>query len=276
MIPMRIRPLAVVALLAPALAAQPPAKLAEWPTLDAAGKNRAQALVGQFRKPDPQLHADARKQLVALGAGAAPMLMQQISDRADNVNAMVFAVLDELVTAEHSALLAREVKKPRVELRRWLCGRLCRLRDADLAPVLESLVSDQDERTAFHAQLGLLGLRRQSAVAPVVAYTKSRWAELGPLVAEVLTPARAAEAATPVFEYIAKAPAGDQMAALRIARYLMVKEQGMLLRAYIESSDHAVKREAINAARVVHGEPPIENLSVFQAIELAKEWLKKL
>jgi hypothetical protein len=37
-----------------------------------------------------------------------------------------------------------------------------------------------------------------------------------------------------------------------------------------------VKREAINTARVLHGEEPIENLSVFQAIEMAKQWLDKL
>jgi hypothetical protein len=256
--------------------AEPPPKLAEWPPLDAVAKERLLALVGQFRKQDPQLHADATQQLVAIGAGGAPLLMQQISDRAANSNEHLFSVLDRILTAEHTSLLAREIKKPRVELRRWLALRLCRAREAELGPVFESLLQDKDERTVFHAQLGLLGLQRPTALAPVIAYTKTRWAELAPVVAEVLAPSRSHAAAAPLFEYLTTAAPGDQMAGLRLARYLMVKEQGMLLRRYVESSDHAVKREAINAARVVHGEAPIENLSVFQAIEHAQEWLKKL
>jgi hypothetical protein len=55
-----------------------------------------------------------------------------------------------------------------------------------------------------------------------------------------------------------------------------MKEQASLLRHYLEASDHTVKKEAINTARVLHGEPPLENLPVFQAIEMSKEWLKKL
>ena len=59
-------------------------------------------------------------------------------------------------------------------------------------------------------------------------------------------------------------------------RYLGVKQQRVMLRSYLESADFAVKREAINLVRVLHGEPPIENLSSFQAINLAKQWLQKL
>ena len=36
------------------------------------------------------------------------------------------------------------------------------------------------------------------------------------------------------------------------------------------------KREAVNTARVLHGEQPQENLTVFQSIEQAKQWLNKL
>lgn len=264
------------ALLVPLLAAQTPARLAEWPPLDTTAKDRLLALVGQFRKPNPQLHSEAHQQLVGLGAGAAPLLMQQVSDRADNTNDHVFGVLDAILGIEHAALLAREVKKPRVELRRYLANRLCRFRAADLAATLEALAKDKDERTAFFGQLGLLGLGRRAALAPVIAYTKTRWTEVGALVGEVLAPGRSHDAGVSVFEFLTTASPGDQMAALRLARYLMTKEQGPLLRTYLQANDHAVKREAINAARVLHGEPPIENLSVFQTIDHAKEWLQKL
>ena len=251
-------------------------KLGEWPMLKDTDKERVQALAGQFRKQDEQLQADAKQQLIALGDGAMPLLMQLASDRADNTNAQLFEVFDAVLGPRHAALMARETKKPRVELRRYLSRRLCGFGDRDLAPVFDTLTKDKDEATAFHAWLGLLAQGRKDAVAPVLAYTKTRWNDVGALVASALTPARSQALGEAVFEAIAKAAAVDQMAGLRLLRYTMVKEQGVILRRYLEAGEHTVKREAVNTARVLHGEPPIENLSVFQAIEQAKQWLQKL
>ncbi len=283
--PLRALSCAFVLLVAGVVGAQTPAtptpaaatgKRNEWPTLKDTDKERVLSLTGQFRKADPQLHQDAKTQLVALGEGAAPLLMQQVSDRAENSNPHLFAVLDELLKPQHAALIAREVKKPRIELRRYLVRRLCRMGDADMAGVLEPLQKDKDEQTAFFAQLGLLALKRREPLPAVMLYTKAHWAEVGPLIAEVLAPARSNEVASWVFESITKASATDQMTGLRLLRYLMVKEQGVILRTYLEASEHSVKREAINTARVLHGEAPIENLSVFQAIDHAKQWLSKI
>ena len=251
-------------------------KLGEWPPLKDTDTERVLGLIGQFRKPNPQLGDEAKKQLIQLGDPAMPLLMQNVSDRADNVNAQLVAVLDEVLGKQHAALMARETKKPRIELRRYLTRRLCRFGDPDMVPIFDSLQKDKDEATVFFAQLGLLAQKRKDALAPVLTYTKTRWNDVGALVAEVLTPARSQELGDAVFEAIAKAPAVDQMAGLRLLRHLMVKEQAVILRRYLEASEHTVKREAVNTARALHGEPPIENLSVFQAIEHAKQWLQKL
>lgn len=260
----------------PPAAQETKGKLSEWPPLKDTDNERVLGLIGQFRKPNPQLGEDAKKQLIQLGDPAMPRLMQNVSDRADNVNPQLFAVLDEVLGKQHAALMARETKKPSTELRRYLTRRLCRFGDPDMAPIFEGLQKDKDESTVFYAQLGLLALKHKDALAPVLAYTKTRWNDVGALTAEVLTPARCRELGDAAFEAIAKAPAVDQMAGLRLLRFLMVKEQSVILRRYLEASEHTVKREAVNTARVLNGEPPIENLSVFQAIEHAKQWLQKL
>ena len=262
---------------APATKPEPPAaRPVEWPALKATDKDRVLALVGQFRKPDAALHEQARAQLVAIGAGAAPLLMQQVSDRDDVANAHVLEVLDAITTREHAPLLARETKKPRTALRRYLTERLCRFGDASLLPVFATLQQDSDAHTAFCARLALLAAGRKEALPEVLAHTKANWPEVAPLLADVLAPVRSAPMGLMVFEAITKAPSPDQANGLRLLRHLMVKEQGMLLRSYLEASDHGVKREAINTARVVHGEPALDKLSVFQAIEMAKEWAQKL
>ncbi len=250
-------------------------KLEEWPTLKDTDKERVLALVGQFRKADPQLHEEAKRQLIALGDGALPLLLQQVSDRTENCNPLLFAVFDVMLQPRHSALMARESKKPRVELRRYLMLRLCRFVDPELLPVLKAGCKDKDEATAFYASLGMLALKEREVVPAVLAYTKVQWKDTGALVAEVLPAARSMNAGNWVFEAIAKAPAADQMAGLRLLRYLAVKEHSLLLRTYLQASDHTVKKEAVNTMRVLYGEAPIENLTVFQAIKMAEEWLKK-
>ena len=271
---------AVTLLCLSAAAQQPaktePAKLEAWPTLREADREKVLPLLDMVRKVGTPQHESAQKQLIAMGDAAVPLMLQQINDKNDNSNAPYFALLDQVLGKQHAALMAREVKKQKVELRRYLMQRLCRFGDPSLKEVFASGRKEKDALTAFYAELGLLGLQQRDALEPVLAYTKSRWSEVAGIVAESLAGARSQECGNWVFEAIAKAPAVDQMAGLRLLRHLMVKEQAIVLRTYLESADHSVKREAINTARVLHGEPPIENLSVFQAIEQAKQWLKKL
>lgn len=251
-------------------------KLADWPKPEEAETKTLTAVVGQFAKPEAALHEPAHKKLVGAGDPAAPIVMNAVNDRTPEINVKLFAVLDELLQPRHGALLAREVKKPKVELRRYLTLRMLKFHDAELLPTLTELRKDKDQLTAFYASLAALSLQQKDAVAPVAEYTKTHWSEVGALVAEVLPAARSAEAGTWVLEAIAKANAADQMAGLRLLRYLMAKEQASTLKTYLNSPDHTVKREAINAARVLHGEPPIENLPVFQVVKHQQEWLKKL
>jgi hypothetical protein len=251
-------------------------KLAEWPPLKDADRAKALSLIEQFRKPEKKLHEPAHKALVALGAGAAPFVMQQCADRQDGINEQLFAVLDETLGRPHAALMARESKKPRTELRRYLVRRLCRMGDKDLTTYFESMAKDADPETAFCAQLGAYAQGKTSWLPAILEHCKTNWPTMGPIVAEAFTPARSRDLAMPVFDAIGQKGAVEQMAGLRLLRHLMVKEQGMLLHSYLEAGEHTVKREAINAARCVHGEAPIENLSVFQAIEMAKQWRAKI
>lgn len=251
-------------------------KLGEWPVLKDADKDRVLAMVGQFRKADPALHDSAQKQLLTLGEPAIPLLFQQVTDHADNVNDKLFPVFDTLLEPKHAALMVREAKKPKVELRRYLVQRLSRFTDPDLLPVLVATAKDKDPETAFYGALGALALKHGESLPAVLAYSKTRWKAVAPLVAEVLPNARSNEAGSWVFAAIAKAPVPDQMAGLRVARYLAVKDHLVILRTYLGASDHTVKKEAVNVARVLHGEEPIENLDVFKSIEMAKEWLGKI
>ncbi len=251
-------------------------KLSEWPALKKEQGDRARALMRQFGKKKQQLRDDAVSAMVQLGAGVAPLVVPKITDRPKNDNQHLFAVLDQVTDGRHAALLARELGRKSLELRRYLLRRLACMRDTDLEPVLKSAARDKDPEAAFFAALGLLALGSDAGLDAVLVAAREQWSERREVIAAALTPARDARKGMLVWRRIGQARPTDQMAGLRVLRYLGAKEQKVMLRSYLESSDFAVKREAINLARVLHGEPPIEKLSSFQAINLAKQWLQKL
>ncbi|MBK8099682.1 MAG: hypothetical protein IPK26_21460 [Planctomycetes bacterium] len=277
---MMLRPFACTAISAfltflPAQDDQRPSKLDAWPKLAAGEAERVVAFVTQLRHEKPEIRAAGRASLIKIGAAAVPMLFQQVLDRADNINAEVLPALDEILKPEHAALMARKCKEPRVELRRYLVLRLCKFGDPEMIPILQGMTKDKDADTAWYAALGLLTLKQTDALPAVVERCKTDWAGVKELVGSVLPAARSDEVGKALFTAIAKAQVGDQMTGLRLARYLATKEQAIIVRGYLSAEAAQVKKEAINAMRALHGMEPIENLSVFQATEMAKEWLAK-
>lgn len=262
---------------APAAAptAQRPAKLAEWPELKPLDRDRAMGLLGQFAKDDPALRDQAHAALVAMGDATAPLLFLQLDDRAgptDERNKKICKVLDEVLDQRHGALLARECRKPKVVLRRYAVLRMCTFLDPELAPALQAASKDKDEEVRLLASLGLLSLKHQEGLGPVLERARKDWASLRELAAKTLPNARSPEACQWVLDAIAKTGPLEMAAGLRLLRSLAPRELAGMIKPRLDAEDHNVKKEAVNAMRAIHGEEPIENMSVFQAIEMAKAW----
>lgn len=253
-----------------------PRKLDEWPPLPPGDKDRVSGLLGQFRKADPALHAQAHEALVRIGDCAGPLLLTYLTDLPENSNDAVAAVLDQVLDRRHGALLAREAKKPRLALRRYAVRRLCGFVDPDLAPVLQTAAKDKDPDVAFHANLGLLALQDRAGLKPILQRARKEWNEMRAACAAVLPAARSPEVARWVLQEMQQGGPLEVVAGLRLLRSLAPRELASSIRGYLDAEDHGVKKEAVNALRALHGEEPLENLSVFQAIEMAKEWKARI
>jgi hypothetical protein len=254
---------------------KPPQKLAEWPALKPADQDRVAALVSQFRKDKPEGRKVAADNLVALGDGTTPYLIRLISDRDEATNEQIFAVFDRVLGPQHAALLARESKSSKPDIRRYVVRRLCRFVDPEMKPVLQVATKDADSDIAFFGQLGLLALRDPSTLDAVIDRSITGWSGIRELAAEVLPAARSDDMGRAVAEKIAKGTTQVQAAGLRLFRYLGTKELAVIPRTYLTAEDNNVKKEAVNAMRALHGEQPIENLSVFDSIRMSKEWANK-
>lgn len=248
----------------------------EWPALSNMDKDKVLPLVGQLRKDKPELRDAGRKQLIALGPGAMPLSFSQVSDRAPDAatNAQLFLVFDEVLKPEHAQLMVRELTKPRVELRRYLVRRLARFHDATVLAPLQKCAKDKDADIAAAAAIGAFALGDADSLPAVIGVARTSWKEYAPMIAEVLQPVRSVKAGEQVLKAIAKGDAVEQMAGLRLLRYVATKDQAVELKGFLRSSENNVKKEAVNAMRVLHGEEPIENLSVFQVVEMANKWLQ--
>ncbi|MEQ1632446.1 MAG: hypothetical protein ABL997_08745 [Planctomycetota bacterium] len=251
--------------------------LAAWPTLAAADRDRAISIVGQFKKDDAALKEAARKDLLAMGASAAPALFQKVSDAEKDlpINDEIYLVFDAMLTTEHRNLMAEQAKKKKLELRKYLLRRLCEMADPELKEAFVPFCKDPDSQTAFYANLGLAALKDKAALLSVLETTRTDWADHCPMVSKVLPAARSNECALVVAEFIAGKPSPVQAAGLRLMRYVATDGERMVVKSYLSAEDHNVKKEAVNALRVMSGQAPLENLSAFDTIGMAKEWLTK-
>ncbi len=254
-----------------------PKPLAAWPALAAKDRDRAIVLTGQFKKDDDALKQSARGELLAMGAGAAPVLFQKVGDAEKELalNDELYLVFDSMLTAEHRALMAEQAKKKKIELRKYLLRRLCVMPDPELKSAFEPFRKDDDEQVAFFANLGLASLRDKDALLDVLERTRADWAAHVDMVKQALPAARSSECARAVIEHMAKQGTEVKAAGLRLLRYLATETEKPTIKVFLGSEDHGVVKEAVNALRVMHGQEPLEKLSAFDAIGMAKEWQGK-
>ena len=258
-------------------AASLPKPAAAWPALAAKDRDRAIALTGQFKKDDEAIKQAARAELLAMGAGAAPVLFQKVGD-ADKelaLNEELFTVFDSMLTAEHRVLMADQAKKKKIELRKYLLRRLCTMADAELKSAFEPFRKDGDEQVGFYANLGLASMRDKDALLDLLERTRSDWAAHVDMVKQALPAARSSECATAVIEHMAKQGSEVKAAGLRLLRYVATDAEKPTIKVFLGSEEHGIVKEAVNALRVMHGQEPLEKLSAFDAIGMAKEWQGK-
>lgn len=275
-----MRTLLTTTLLAAALAAQgskPSAPAGAWPKLDAKTTERVKTLFENLGRHEAELTKKSEDELVTIGAGAAPYLINKLVDFPNNVNDSVRRVLDATTKSEHAALIAGFAREKRTALRLWVVERLATFALPEMAPVLENAQKDKEKEIAFRGSLGLVALGKKEALDAVLARCAEEWSEVGEFAMRLVAPGKRSELGTLLLKKVDGDDTKVRLAALRLLRVLGTKENAHGIAVHLDSEDHAVKKESINALRViVDGQPALDQLSVFDEIEMAKEWKKRL
>ena len=154
----------------------------------------------------------------------------------------------------------------------------------------DTFVVDNLFDTTFHFALGATDRLELTAAAPVTFYqdgdgygsllgldhlaerARTGFAAHGARMRKALEAVRGPEAT----QVVAKGLAGARevkIAALNLLAGCGDASARALVKPHLDDSDNGVRIAAINALRgIVDGDPPLEQLPVFKAIELAKEW----
>jgi hypothetical protein len=256
-----------------------PAAKPSWPKLDALKTDRVAQLVANFKMDNQELHTKSFGELVELGAGAAPILIGRVSDTpgADKVNAWLIRALAQITAIEHAPLLVPDASSKVLARRRWAVGRLVDLGAPGLVDLFKKALADKDEEVAFRAAVGLVASGDPAGLDKTLARAKSDWKGCREFLEANLPRGRGIEVSNWL---AAKSDAGEfaeKVAALRLFRSCGDRAHARKISSLLDSSDNGVKKEAINALRVVVlGEKPLDDLSVFQVIDMAKEIKAKL
>lgn len=275
--------LCLIFLATPMPCQQPKSQSPAWPKITKRDRQRVKFQLRQLAAENNDGEAVAAAQiaraetaLIDMGAGITLELLRQLDDEDGVKTDSIARVLDAVLAPEHSPLLARLVRRKQPEVRRYVVARLARFHASEMAPVFKEASADGDQDVVFLAALGLGGLGDFEAMQTVFDRCRRDWPQYGALVSEVLEPVRGEQAADWVFARIEPGDVSGWVSGLRLLRSLAPRSYKHKLQTALDSEQHSVKKAAINSLRVViDGDPPLEQLSVFAAIELAQKWRKR-
>lgn len=275
-LPVKLLLAAVLCGAVPAQSTKPTSK-PTWPKLSASEAAKARGWIRRLDVDDEDAIATVEHDLVALGAGVAREVVRELDAKDDESRELAARVLDRVLEPQHAPLLEPLLEQREVHARRYASLRIARFHAKDSEPALRDALEDEDADVAFHAALGLAGLGDLEQLDAVYERCNDDWREIGDVVTEVLAPLRSSEATAWVRKRLMSADDRGKVTCLRLMRSLCTRELAGLIAIHLDSEQAAIKKEAINALRVVvDGDPPIENLSSFDAITMAQKWKERL
>lgn len=278
----------------PARAGAPPAqdppvpdeqkRLEAWPELR--DKERVTDDVLRLRKANtPEMGEQARDALIADGAMVAPLLLEAFEkERDEEARERVLEVLDAVVGAPHTRLLAPWFANDEPRVRIWALRKAALYPDpgvGDAAREAWAAVQKRGERAApgerYAAAVCLVSSGDPDGLPEVFAQAREEWKDHKEELRAALQAVRGEEAERELLERLHAGDRKDKSAALRLLAVAGTEKTLPHLGQYLDSTDNTLRIDAINACRgIVDGEPPLEQLPVFEAIGLAEEWMERI
>ncbi|MCP3918198.1 MAG: hypothetical protein GY711_21825 [bacterium] len=263
----------------------PPEKLDAWPAVE--NKEQVATDIKRLRKAATEAMAqEAHTGLIAAGAGVAPALLRILpKERDEDAQKRITAVLDSVVGEAHTRLLGEYFASKKAPVRRWALARAAPYRDAGLRESAENALAaaraglerkKMEDEDVYLAALLATSTGSLLGLDPLFARARKRWGDHKSELRSALEAVRG-EAATKAVVTKLSGKRDDKIAALRMLAGCGDSSAIAHTRKFLDDTDNGLRIATINMLRgVVDGEPPIDRLPVFEAIELAQKWKARL
>ncbi|MFN0241868.1 MAG: hypothetical protein ACKVWV_03165 [Planctomycetota bacterium] len=233
----------------------------------------------------PEMERQARAALEAAGASAVPFLLDRYGkERDDAARERLHEVLLVTTDAAQTRLLAKEFDDKSALTRTFALWRAAAFPDQELLAPAEAALArvaklgdkagpDEAYAAALCATAAgsLKGLPQMWTAALDVTGKRE------PEIRVALDSVRGEEASRFVMERVKDGQRKEKVAALNLLAGCGDSSTIAFVKPFLDDSDNSLRVAAINALRgIVDGEPPLAQLPVFEAIELAKKWKEKL
>jgi len=273
-------------------ASSPPGveRLEEWPAV--ASERLLRKEITKLRKGEtPGMITSAREQLVELGAGSGPLLLEALArEKKAEARERIEEVLSALCDARHTRLLALEFEHGSSPVRTFSLREVAATPDPGLraaaeaahARVVKALASEREARKLdpeepYAAALCALSTGSLVGLEVLLESARDSWAERGTEIMLAAPAARGDEAASRLGKLAASGERQQRRAALRMLAGCGTRDAVRYVRPILDESDNSLRVAAINALRaLIDGAPPLEKLSTFEAIDRANRWKQRL
>ncbi len=258
--------------------------LKAWPEVD---KKVAKFELERLRKArTPEMGEQAEKALIGLGAGAAPYLLEKYGkERNKDAVKRMTSVLEQITGETHTRLLAEYFTDKEAVTRIWCLRRVALYPDEGVRAAAEKAFETADKRKRGRDKHEVYAAAVCSASSGSFAGfemlckdSESNWKDHGKSTHIALTALRGPDATQRIAPLLADEKRERKVAGLRLLAACGDKETAApLVAPMLDSTDNSLRVGAINALRgIIDGDPPLDRLPVFEAIERANKWKARL
>lgn len=268
---------------APAALAQVPEvkRLEAWP--EPADEALLETDVERLRKArTEEMGEQAFAALCEMGACAAPPLLKALAkERDEEALERIVAVLDKITNAKHTRLLAEEFENKSMRVREYALKRVARFPDHALAKILLDRLAilkkkgdKANEDELYAVALATVSAGELAGLDVVFARSLEKWSKVKDEVGIAVEEIRGGPATMVLENHVKNGKRKYKVAALRLLAHCGDRAKAVpFIKPLLDETDNSLRVGAINALRgIVDGDPPLDKLPVFEAIELAKEW----
>ena len=269
----------------PKEAPAPIERLDAWPELGGSELSLVKRDIARLRKArTEEMGTEARAALIGAGAGVVPLLLPSLGREQDPAaKQRITAVLETLSGAAHTRLLGEYFTDESREVRVWCLERCARFPDPGLLEPAEAAWNavvklgeraDAGERDAAAVCAASAG--SWASFEHVKKTALASWGKSGDLIRTALETIRGPRGIERTRDLLSSEDRKQIVAGLNLLSgcgdELAIPE----VRPFLSNDDNSIRVAAINAMRgIVDGAPPVENLPVFDAIEMANEWMRR-